>query len=99
MTSRTSTPLSAERPKRPTWSVNFLTREQHEDVLQVGGAALALIAVGVHHADRGPGAARPVAGRLGFALDLEQARRRTVDLDRLKTRVLGDQRARLARSD
>src|SRR4051794_17758329 len=97
MTSRTSTPIRAGRSRRPMrGSGNFLTGQQHEDVLEVRRAPLPLVAVGVEDADRGAGAAGAVAAGLRLALDLLQTRRRSVDLDRLGAGVLGDQRARRA---
>src|SRR4051794_30311954 len=100
MISRTSTPASDERSSRPIRrSGNFLSRQQHEDVLEVRGPALALVAVGAEDRDARARPARAVACLVRLALALQQPRRRPVALDRLGTRVLGDQLARRAGRD
>src|SRR5918997_1478936 len=64
--------------------VNVLSRQQHEDVLQVRGAPLAVpAAVGVHDRDARPGAAGAQPLRLGVALHVGEAGGRPVDLQRL----------------
>ena len=79
MTSRTSTPVSAGRSSRPRrWrrSRDLLPGQQHEDVLEVRRAALALgrVAVGVAGSQtRRAGAARAAGRRrCALALDLGQ---------------------------
>ena len=96
MISRTSTPASAGRSSRPIVrlahrSFDLLAGEQHEHVLEVRRAALALGRVAVRaldaeHRHRRAGAARVEARGARLGLDLGEPRRRPVDLDRLAAR-------------
>src|SRR4051812_14407600 len=82
---------------------DLLPGEKDEDVLEAGHPALAVElggrAVGLQDRDRGAGAPGAPAARERQRLDLAEARRRAVDLDRLGTGVLGDERARRADGD
>src|SRR4051812_42029273 len=112
MTSRTSTPASAGRSRRPSrrrrtvaalmrplrvavptltmgsnetgWSCDFFTCQEHEHVLEIGRAPLALgrIAVEAQQRHGGSGAAGGKTGGLRLLLHLAQPRGRAVDLDR-----------------
>ena len=109
MTSRTSTPVergalqAAEVACGRRGSRDLLPGEQHEHVLEVGRAALALrrVAVGALDAEHARRTCRCGAcgspRRAPRASTSASRARRPVDLDRVAAGVLGDQLARAGR--